>query len=58
MFDDFDETDLVGLAFGVIGGFIALFVMKSVPLGVFWKIMTFVLSTVAGYVISKIILNK
>lgn len=57
-FLDMDEEFLVALGLGLCGGFISLFVIKSVDLGLFWKIATFLVSTIVGTFATQFILNK
>lgn len=55
---DFDMETIAGAGLGLLGGMLALYVMKGAGLGFFWKIMTFVCTSIAGFVISKIILSR
>jgi len=49
---------IAAAVFGILGGFIALFVMKSAGLGFFWKLITFSATAVAGFVVSYAIFTK
>lgn len=44
---EFDSELIVPVGFGILAGFLAVFVMKSSGLGLFWKIATFLATTVA-----------
>lgn len=44
---EFDSELIVPVGFGVIAGFLAVFIMKSSGLGFFWKIATFIATTIA-----------
>lgn len=55
---EFGFEDIVYLGMGLLGGFLALFVQKSVSVGPFIKIATFVCTTIVGYFVTKFVMNK
>ena len=55
---EFETEDLMFLGMGILGGFLALFVMKSTHPSVALKIITFLCTTIAGYFVSKFIMSR
>ena len=55
---EMDMEMLIAIALGIATGFIAMYVMKSSPLGGFWKVMTFILSSIAGWAVSYFIFSR
>ena len=55
------ELDLNTIVYGAMGigaGILSLYVMHASPANAFWKILTFIVSTVAGFFATKIIVEK
>ena len=55
---ELDGETMMAAIFGIICGFIALIVAKQSAVGVFYKIMTFVVSTIAGFFLSRFIFSR
>ena len=55
---DLDMETMAAGGLGLLCGGLALFVMKGAGLGLFWKILTFGVSTVAGFFVAHIIFTK
>lgn len=55
---DFDMELIAAIGMGCLTGFLALFIMRSAGLGIFWKIMTFLASTAAGTIVTYLIFTK
>ena len=48
----------VSIGFGILAGFISLFVMKGAGNGFLWKIITFAVTTVVASGVAWFIFNK
>jgi hypothetical protein len=55
---EMDMEMLLAIALGIATGMISMYVMKSSPLNGFWKIMTFILSSIAGWAVSYFIFTR
>jgi len=55
---EFGTETFVAIGFGLLAGFIALFVMKSSGAGIVWKMVTFLVSAIAGFFASYVIFNN
>ena len=55
---EFDMETVAAIGMGLLAGGLALVVMKSTGLNLFWRILTLVASSIAGAVVSYIIFTK
>lgn len=55
---EFSSELLFAAILGLVAGFISLIVIKSVPLGIVWKIASFVVTTIVATIVCYFIFNK
>ncbi len=57
VFEDI-ELNPAAAALGIVGGLLSIFVMKNVAVSIFWKIASFILTSIVCYFVVNNIVNK